>query len=133
MGVINATSLIIEVGGVAVAHATDGTLTINDSLIDASTKSSGGWKEVISGQRDWSLSSSALQDYLSTYGAESAFDAINGRTSATVTFTTNVTGDIEYSGTAFVASIVQNAPLEDVASWTVEFTGTGALTKATVA
>lgn len=133
MGVFNATSLIVEVGGIAVAHATDATLTVDHDLVDASSKSSSGWKDIISGQRSWSLSCSALQDYASSYGAESAFDAINGRTSATVTFTTNETGDIEYTGTAFVASLTQNAPLEDVATWDVEFTGTGAIAKSTVA
>ena len=133
MAIFNATSLIVEVAGVAVAHATDATLSLEHDLVDGSSKSSSGWKDVISGQRSWSLSCSALQDYASTYGAETAFDAINGRTSATVTFTTNVSGDIEYSGTAYVASLTQNAPLEDVATWEVEFTGSGALAKATVA
>jgi predicted secreted protein len=47
-------------------------------------------------------------------------------------FTTNVTGDLVFYGTASVASISVSAEMEAAVTYSVEFTGKGALTKATV-
>ena len=132
MAKFNATNLIVEVDGVAVAHATSGSLNLDQDLPDASTKSSSGWAEHINGQRSWSIDVEALTDYASSFGVEGVFDAINNRASVTVTFTTNVSNDLEWSGTANVSNLSMDAPLEDVASFSCSFIGTGALTKATV-
>ena len=133
MAIFNATSLIVEVDSVAVAHATSATLNIDLDTPDASTKSSAGWAEVIAGQRSWSVDVEGLIDYASSFGVEGMFTAINNRASVSLTFTTNVSGDTEYSGTAYATNITHDAPLEDVASWSGSFVGTGALTSATVA
>ena len=56
---------------------------------------------------------------------------VHTRTSFTLTFgvTTSATGDTKYTGTAWISSLSLTAPLEDSATYSASFTGSGALTQ----
>ena len=131
MAKFNATNLVLKCSGTIVAHTTSSTLNINQDLPDATTKDSSGWSENISGLRDWSIDVEGLTDYSASFGADELADLILNRTTCTVEFGTGTTGDTKFSGTVNLASLTQDAPLEDVASFSGSLTGTGELTKAT--
>jgi hypothetical protein len=76
--------------------------------------------------------SDASIKYDGTNNVGSLYDLLSNRTSVNLRFTTNVTGDLVFSGMASVASISVSAEMESTVSYSVEFTGKGALTKATV-
>lgn len=131
-GKFNGTDILVYVDGVAVAHATSHTLNVNAEMIDATTKSSAGWKDILPGLRDWSIDAEGLVAYDATEGVEELYADITGRTQVTVKFTTEVTGDARWTGSAYVSSMSLSAPMEDVVSYSISFAGDGALTLETV-
>ena len=131
-GKFNGTNILVYNNGVAVAHATSHTLNFNAEMIDATTKSSAGWKDHLPGLRDWSIDCEALVAFDASEGIEELFTDYTGRTQLTVKFSTEVTGDTRWTGSAYISTGSINAPLEDVTSFSVTFTGSGALTAETI-
>jgi predicted secreted protein len=138
-GVFNGTQLVVLVGTEVIAHATSCSLTVSADLPDATTKQSGGWAEEIGGLRSWSITTDGLATVEPTgtsYVVGDIFSALNGRTAVTVKFTTAngntvVTGDLVWSGSAFVESLDITADMESPVTYSASFTGTGQLTQAT--
>lgn len=133
MAKINATDILVFVNDVAVAHQTNGSLSIAQDLPDASSKDSGGWAEHINGQRSWSISVEGLVDYSASFGVEQLANLILNRTSATIRFGTGTTGDLRFEGTANLGDLSQDAGLETPLTFSGELTGTGALVMTTEA
>ena len=131
MAKFNATNLIVKISGTPVGHSTSATLNINQSLADSTSKDSAGWSENIRGLRDWSIDVEGLTDYSASFGADELADLIISRADAEIEFGTGTASDTKYTGTVNLASLTQDAPLEDVASFSGSLTGTGALVKAT--
>ena len=124
--------LNVYLKNVIIGCATSSELSVNVDLADATCKDDGGWADHIHGLRDWSVSTDGLVAYDGTNNIGDLYTLLSGRTSVTLKFTTNVTGDLVFSGTASVASISVSAEMESAVTYSVEFTGKGALTKATV-
>ena len=136
-GKINTTLLAIYTGsgtGTKITHLNDCSLTMNHSPRNVSTKDSAGWEEFLEGMRSWEMSASGLLSWDATNAPDDLFTTnINTRTAVTVLFTTAVTGDIVYSGSAWATNLEQSSPgQEETATFSMSFQGTGALTKATV-
>lgn len=132
-GKFNGTLLNVYIDNVIIGCATSSELSVNVDLADATCKDDGGWADHIHGLRDWSVSTDGLVAYDGTNNIGDLYTLLSGRTSVTLKFTTNVTGDLVFSGTASVASISVSAEMEAAVTYSVEFTGKGPLTKATVA
>lgn len=138
-GIFNGTNLVVLVGAEVVAHSTSCSLSVSADLPDATTKSSGGWANEIAGLRNWSLTTDGLATVDPTgvdFVVGDIFTSLNNRTKVTVKFTTvsgstPVVGDLYWSGEAFVESLDITADMESPATYSVSFTGTGALTQAT--
>jgi predicted secreted protein len=138
-GVFNGTNLVVLVGSEVIAHATSCSLSVSADLPDATTKQSGGWAEEIGGLRSWSITTDGLATVEPTgtnYVVGDIFSALNGRTSVTVKFTTAtgstpISGDLIWSGSAFVESLDITADMESPVTYSASFTGTGVLTQAT--
>ena len=139
-GIINGTKFGIYDGGTLIAYATSGSVSINHSPRETSNKESLGWKEVMEGQRDSECSVEGMVAFLTpAAGAVSGktvdelFTAyIATRASLTVSFESSESGDYKWSGTSYMASISMDAPNEESTTYSASFTGTGALTQATV-
>lgn len=135
-GVFNGTDLIVKVDDKKIGHATSASFTVNADLPDATTKDSSGWAENIHGLRSFSVSGDGLVDYsddgTTTQGAVSIRDLILDRTSVTLYWGTETTGDTIYTASAKCASIEETAEMESPVSYSFEFTGSGAITKATL-
>jgi predicted secreted protein len=130
-GVFNATNLIVLIDGVAVGHTTSAELSIEADLPDATTKDSAGWAEHIQGLRSWSVSVDGLVAYDGSYPSQTVADLIINRTSVVLQFTTEVTGDTYWTGSASLQGQTISAEMESPASFSASFTGNGALTTAT--
>ena len=131
-GVLNGTLAKIQVGGVTVAHLTSNSLTFDHSTRDASSKDSAGWKQSLEGQKGFSGSAEGFFAEDATYGFTDLFDAFALRSQVTVTWTTDVAGDVEYSGACYITSLERTDGLEESSTFSVSLEGTGAVTKATV-
>ena len=131
-GKFNGTLLNVYIDDVIIGCATSSELSVNVDLADATCKDDGGWADHIHGLRDWSVSTDGLVAYDGTNNIGDLYTLLSGRTSVTLKFTTNVTGDLVFSGSASVASISVSAEMEAAVTYSVEFTGKGVLTKGTV-
>jgi len=139
-GVINGTKFGVYAAGTKIAYATSASISMNHNLRDTSTKDSAGWREQLEGQRDWEVSVEGMLLFVDSSGGAIAGLTMNElftsyiatRTEVTVKFSTEITGDVEWSGQAFLTSLSADAPNEDSSTWSGSFSGTGALAQATV-
>jgi predicted secreted protein len=128
-GPINTTLMGVYSAGNKINAAQGGSISIEHSVRDVTTKDSGGWSESLEGLRSWSASASGLTAFDSTYGTDELDDIITGRTAVTIMFSTEVTGDTRYTGSAYITSMSIDSPAqEETVTYAVEFQGTGALT-----
>lgn len=131
-GVLNGTDILVYCGGTAIGHATSHSLNLTLDERDTTTKSSSGWKEILPALRSWTIDASGFVAYDDTYTFEELFALYSGRTSVVLKFSTEVTGDNRYTGTAYLSSLNKEAPLEDNVTYSVSFTGTSTLTEEAV-
>jgi len=130
-GILNGTDLLVYVGSDAIAHSTSCSLSLSMDTRDATTKDSAGWTDRLEGLRSWEISGEGLVALDAEYGFTDLFALYNGRTSATVKFSTEVSGDKYYSGTAYLTSLEQEAPTEDNTSFSFTFSGSDVLSETT--
>ena len=123
---------------ILVAYAQSGTLNVNMSNRDISNKESAGWAEAMEGARNWDVSvdgAYAWQDASGSALSNGADDLLNTyiitRTSVVIKFGSVVatTGNINYSGTAWLTAFSVSAPTEDTATYSLSFTGSGELSQ----
>lgn len=131
-GKINGTKLLVYVGSTAITHATKHTLELNMDTRDATTKDSAGWTETLEGKRNWTISGEAMFAFDATYGHDELTALIINRTSVTLKFSTEVSGDTYFTGTGWLKSCSADASNEETTTYSFSFEGTGALTKSTV-
>ena len=151
MSVIKGGDMMLFVGGKSIGFATSHTLSISADTKETSSKDSGGkWQTSEVGVLSWSAQSENLcADEVSGIGYDELFDymiarkpiegvfALEGNSTnldenkldkAPTSGWTPKTGN-GYKGKMIITSLEKNAPNGENATFTVQFTGTGALTK----
>lgn len=131
-GTFNGKLIGVYVDGTLIGCATSGTLRVEADEIDATCKDSDAWGNNLIGRRSWGMDVDALVKLDATEGLEESIDYILNETTVTLKFSTEVTGDTYWTGSAIATSVEANAPNNEVASWSVSFSGQGALTKGTI-
>ena len=123
---------------ILVAYAQSGTINVNHSTRDISNKESSGWAEAMEGQRNWDISVDGAYAWTNVGGTaltNGADDMLNSyiitRASFVIRFgnTDGTTSNIYYEGSAWLTAFSVSAPTEDTATYSLSFTGTGALTQ----
>ena len=132
-GVINGTLLGVYIGGTLIAKSTSCTLNIVHNTRNTSSKDSSGWEEALGAMRSWTVSGDFLDAEDAAYRFDDLFSLINNRSVVTLKFSSEVSGDKYYTGSALLTSLDREAPMEDNVSGAYSFKGTGALSEATVA
>jgi predicted secreted protein len=133
MAVFNGDLMVVKVGSVVVAELTNCELTASTNMFEITSKESGGKKEILAGNSEWSATADVNVDFVSSnWDAADMWAAWNSKTELTITITNGVTGDKSFAGTAYVDNVTYTGPQGDKASGTVSFAGTGALTIATI-
>jgi predicted secreted protein len=110
---------------------TNVTITLNDAMIDATCKQSAGYSVSLPGLRDFAFTADALVDFnegVSDTGITTLFAAYDARTPINILISNPVIPQGYYTGLTYIDSIEVNAPMEDVVSYTVSFTGTYTIT-----
>ena len=133
MAVFNGTNLGVYVGSTIIAAATDCSLSLNMDTIDITTKDSAGYRELLAGLRSGSMSCNGLIDYQSSN--EDTVDLVTAwtnRTSLTLKFSNEITGDQSYTASGFLTSLEQSGGTEDTATYSASFELTGVVTPATI-
>ena len=137
-GVINGTLFGVYAAGTQVAYATSASISMNHNLRDSSTKDSGGWRDQLEGQRDWECSVEGMLIFedggaIANLTMDELYtNYIATRTEFTLMFSTEVTGDLKWTGQAWMTSLSADTPNEDSSTWSASFSGNGALVQAAV-
>ena len=141
---IKGQELMLFVNGNSIAYATNHTLNLSAELADVSNKDegSGDWKVQEVKQMSWEATTENLY---SVDGYSSLFTLMTAKTPITAVFAPKTETDINvpsggtwtassgYTGQVIINSISVNAQVGDYATFTVNFTGVGALTAYTPA
>lgn len=136
MAILNGTDLIVKVADQPLGHSTTCSLDLSLDLPDSTSKDSAGWAEHIQGVRSGTIDFEGFVDYTdednSKRGIVYLNDLIINRTSVTVYFGTETTGDVIYTATASLNSANTSADSENPTTYSGQFTINGAITKATL-
>lgn len=132
MSIINGHNLRWRVGGVAIAKATDCTISISGETRTLSHKDIGtgvgaGWTGNDYGTKSWEGTCNAL--YAETESFETLWNAFKDSTKITVEFSDDVAGNMMFTGSAVITSLEQNAPDNENVTYSVSFSGDGVLTR----
>jgi TP901-1 family phage major tail protein len=129
MAIYNGTIQLISIEGETLSQLTNCTMSMNADLFETTTKNSAGWKEVMAGLRDVTYSAEGLADFSDSgkYDLTNLFAAYTGRTILTTVFTN---GTVTITQETYISSLEVSAPMEDVATYSLELTGTGVATLA---
>ena len=143
MAIINGSDLVLTLspsdGGAnaKLMHSQTVSLSINVDTIDISTKDSSGFRDLIGGQKSFSLSADGLMDFNTGAGdtePDELFTQAMNRTAVTFVFglASPASGDYTYSGSGFITSLEISAGTEDAPTYSVSIEGTGTLTQNTI-
>lgn len=131
MAIINATLLAIYVASNKVAQATDASLEFSGDIIDITTKDSAGWRALLEGNRNATISGTFLfDDAIGSPNFDTFFTGVNDRVTATVRFSTGITGNKRWQVSVYVSNMTKTGGVEDAAMYnlTLEVVGTIAQT-----
>jgi predicted secreted protein len=131
-GHFSGTKIFVLVNGELVGCQKDSDLDISFDQIDATCKDNDGAKKTLPGQVSWSINMDAVQVYNDANGFQSLVAASLNKNSVAVMWSTGAEGDPVYSGNAYITKLNAKAPLNDVATYSVTFSGDGPLSSAIV-
>lgn len=140
--IMNSTDVVIQISEDSgttydiIGRATSASLSVSMETRSTTTKDSAGWDENLEGLKSWSLSGDGLVTY-SISGdydtPDDLFTLLSNRTLVKVKFGSATSGEIDYTGDAYLVSYEQEAGVEENVTYSFGFTGTGVLTQASVA
>ena len=136
-GIINASSIRVFLGTtndseVVVDHVTECSISLSTDIRDVTTKTSGGWREILPALKSASLSLSGLfaEDATNNFNQlvdhQIAGDLLYVIFTNTGTEATGNAGDEQFDVSGYITSLEQTAGTEDnvTFSMTLEITGT---------
>ena len=139
MSKIRGGDMMLFVNGKSIAYATSHTLSISGDTQDTSNKDEGGgdWASNEVSKLSWTAQSENM------YSVDGLFDLMVAKTPIAATFSKKketvtdapssgwTASTPDYEGKVVITSLELNAPNGEYATYTVQFTGVGALTKVT--
>ena len=141
MAIFNGTDLILKVspsdGGTEakLMHSQNVSLSMNVDTIDISTKDSSGFRDLLGGQKSFSLSADGLMDFAGVAAdteVDELFDQMFARTAVTFTFALATPAGYTITGSGFITSLEISGGTEDAPTYSCSIEGTGALTRTDV-
>jgi TP901-1 family phage major tail protein len=139
--IFNGTDLILKVspssGGTEakLMHSQNVSLSMNVDTIDISTKDSSGFRDLLGGQKSFSLSADGLMDFAGVAAdteVDELFDQMFARTAVTFTFALATPAGYTITGSGFITSLEISGGTEDAPTYSCSIEGTGALTRTDV-
>lgn len=134
VGIVNGHNLRWYLDGVAIAKATECTISMSTALRETTHKDVGGptgWAANESGVLSWEGQCTAL--FAEAESFETLWTAFSTAVQVDIVFSTDESGDKTFEGSAIITSLEMNAPDNENVSYSVSFTGNGPLVRDTVA
>ena len=130
-GPFNGTSMLLYLAGTSLAYSNSFDLNVNAAEIDVTSKDSGGWKDTLSGLRDWSVSADGIVALDSSTNAEYLQTLVTNRTRINIKMSTDVSSDGYWHGYGYITNLTITAPMEDKVTFSCSFVGDGAILQVT--
>jgi predicted secreted protein len=136
MAIFALTNVKVTIGGVDLSdHCTSAQIKVGAAVLDTTAFSSGGWEAKLAGLKNWSLDCEFNDDFATGSVNKTSWDALIAGTAIAITFkpvnTTTAATNPEFQGNVVAAyEIGAGGKVGDVATSSISFTGTGALTRA---
>jgi predicted secreted protein len=133
-GIVKGNNLGIFVGDDFIGCTTEANISISREVIEATCKDNDGARQVLGGSLSWTMNASGLFKFDAGYGITDLVDAILADTTLTLKFGLDEeeVGDFYLSGSAKVTNVEAAGSVNDAATWSVTFEGSGLLTKTTI-
>lgn len=128
----NAGTTTEETSFKAVACAQSSTLSGSTEFIEATCKGSGGWREGAPGRQSWTMSTDGLYQPDSEVSVIDFMDLWLNKTKVKIAFGMEGSGNVRWSGFAYLTQPELSGSEGESATYSVNFEGTGALTKETI-
>lgn len=119
-------------GTTLISYATGSEWNVTMDTREITSKDSGAGKEFRPVRYSFEASGEFLFAEDATHGYEELYDKMVAGTAVTVKLSSGVTGDVEYSGSAYITSMNRSAPDGDNETFSATLQGTGTITKATI-
>lgn len=134
MAVKNGTLIVLKLATEKVNGLTSNGIDFARDMIDVTTKdSTGNAKEYIPGEKGATISAEGKWDEAtSNYTLTELFAAFDAGTALAFVFGGLVSGDITYSGSAYLSAFNATAPKNGEATWSATLQVTGVVTAGTV-
>jgi len=141
MAIFNGTDLVLTLDSVAggteykLMHATSCTLSVAADTIDISNKDSDGFRDLLGGQKSFSLSADGLMDFVSTGSTtdpDELFTALLARNPLGFTFALATPAGYKWTGEAILTSLEVTGGVEDAPTYSVSLEGTGTIAKTAI-
>lgn len=135
---VNGTILKMYVSGSPdkkIANVKDISFSVSTKEIDVTDDDSLGWAEYLGGLRSWTAKATQNVDLKTPTGKEGTTDLITkvmARTLVDFTFTTLLTGDTEFSGSALLTDVSPSRSAEGAITATIDMLGSGPFVVATI-
>lgn len=101
--------------------------SFSSESVDATCKDNNGARQSLPGQQNASVSVAGYQVFNQTVSIDDLLDLWQGRTEFEARLSTNVTGDTEIVGSAYIESIEVTDNVNEAASWSANIVFTGAV------
>jgi len=131
-GILNGTTMLLYVGGTAIAATTGHSMSLGVNMRDTTNKGSGGVEEVLPGVSNGSFSFDYLVAFDAAYGVKELFDLYISKAVSAMKFSSEVVGDPRFSANAYLETLDTDAPVEDNVTGSGTFRVTGGVTRADV-
>lgn len=126
------TDVLIELDDVAIVGITDQSISISRDLLDATDKDSANAKEYEYGEYGGTVSVTTHWDEAAAEGVSEAFANLTGGSKPVIKWGKTGSGSKYFTGTGLISGLSINAPKNEMATATFDFTFSGAITEATV-
>ena len=131
-GIMNGTLLVLQVSTdgssfTNIGHSTSASLSFSLDTPEATSKDSGGYREVIAGTRSIEISFDGLVAYDDAVDIDTLLGYANNRTKIHARFGTAVSGDTTYAVQGFLSSIEYTADSEAPITFSGTFTSSGSV------
>lgn len=122
-------AILARIGGVILVAQQEVSLEISCEMADTTSKSSGAWSEVEPTRLSGTVSVSGLYnpDESTRYDYADLFAAMIAKTKVNLTVGENGTGTHSHGMYAYIETLSQGAPMDEVATYDVTFRVTGAI------
>ena len=131
-GTINGTILAIYIGGTEIDKQLSASFSFSHEPRESITKDDGGWGTKRPGKKSWEASGDAETAFDATEGYDELSTALINGTALTLLFSTEVSGDTTFTGTAYITKFDVEAGVEEDSKISYAFAGSGLPTKGTV-